>query len=357
MKILHTSDIHLGSPMTAHLDPIRAATRRRELEDCFARTVEYAVAEGVSGFIIAGDLFDSQTVSRRTIEAALATIAGASGITFFYLPGNHEGDILSGYAGNLPDNLRIFGKDWTYFSLGGVTLAGRSSVCEGMLDTLTLGDGRRNIVVLHGELRDRTAAPDVIGVLDARARNIDYLALGHYHSYSAREIERGGYAVYCGAPAGRGFDEVGECGFVMIEVGDKALSHRFVPLSGRAHRIISADISGCESRGDIEKLCIGALSSISRDDLVRLVLTGTHSADLVRDTEGIRRKFAKEFFYFEACDESTLKISAEDYKYDRSLRGEFVRSVMGDTSLDDAERTKILECGLAALSGEATYDW
>ena len=74
---------------------------------------------------------------------------------------------------------------------------------------------------LHGELKDKCSAPETIGIKEATGKNIDYLALGHYHSYSGAVIDERGSAVYSGTPEGRGFDEAGDKGFIMLNVSDK----------------------------------------------------------------------------------------------------------------------------------------
>ena len=59
-------------------------------------------------------------------------------------------------------------------------------------------------MVLHGELRDKSAQGGVIGLTEAANKNIDYMALGHYHTYSEAQIDKRGVAVYSGTPEGRG---------------------------------------------------------------------------------------------------------------------------------------------------------
>lgn len=353
MKILHTSDIHLGSKITAHLDSKRAAKRRRELQDGFARLVRAAQSEGARGFIIAGDLFDEDTVSRRLVETTLATIAAAPEITFFYLPGNHEGLALSECATKLPENLKIFGEDWTVFNLGGVTVMGKSKITKDTLRTAPRTGGR-TIAVLHGELRDGSSTDKYIGASDISCTEIDYLALGHYHGYAARSIGNC-TAVYSGTPEGRGFDEAGERGYVMMDVSESGISHSFIRGDGRMLRIIEADITGDLTQSEIEATVGRALLGTSSDDMVRVVLCGKRDASTVCDTESIERRFDHSYFYFEAKDKTSLALRAEDFSADKSLLGEFVRTVMSDERLTAEARDKILECGLHALRGEALF--
>ena len=52
------------------------------------------------------------------------------------------------------------------------------------------------------------------------------------------------------------------------------------------------------------------------------------------------------------ADETRLKISIDDYLLDESLKGEYVRTVLGDSSLSDEDKAIIARYGLMALAGE-----
>ena len=89
MKILHTSDIHIDSPLTSRLPADKVRQRRRELLSNFARLVDEARANSAKAIIIAGDLFDSEKISRQALDTAAQIIESATDITLFYLHGNH----------------------------------------------------------------------------------------------------------------------------------------------------------------------------------------------------------------------------------------------------------------------------
>ncbi len=356
MKIIHTSDIHIDSPLTTRLPADKVRERRRELLSNFGRLVLQARAEGAEAVIIAGDLFDGKKVLKKALDTALDIIEGASDITFLYLNGNHEEDAVSSSGKKLPENLKIFGKEWTYFSLDGVTVAGRSEICEGMFDSLSLPSGTKNIVVLHGELRDVTSSPDVIGIKDAAGRGIDYMALGHYHSYSRAAIDERGVAVYSGTPEGRGFDEAGDKGFVILNINEKNVESGFKSFAKRRLNIVPVDIGGTIRFSDINQRTRRAVASIPDGDLVRVELCGKYSPDLWKDTEALHREFGEKFYYFEVKDSSKIAINPEDYKYDKSLKGEFIRAVSADDTLDEETKDKIIQCGINALMGEDLFD-
>ena len=352
MKIIHTSDIHVDSPLTAHLPADKVRERRAELFAVLSSTVDEAKRLGVRIIIIAGDLFDSDKITKTARRRTLALISASKEISFFYLPGNHEeGALLSGEE-DLPQNLFVFGEEWTYFSSGDTVIAGRRSTSPDMFDLLSLPTDTTNVVVLHGELRDRSDFDGVIGRRDAAGRGIDYLALGHYHTYSSERIDGRCTAVYPGTPEGRGFDETGKKGFVLIEKSSGTLTHRFVPRAKRILHEIRADISELSDLYAIEKRAETALADVRREDLVRLTLVGARKVGFNPDTAALAARFSDRYYFFEVKDETRLLIKASDYEHDLSLKGEFIRMVMRDDTMSDKKKEDVISCGLAALFGE-----
>jgi len=355
MKLIHISDVHLASPLTAHLPPEKVRERRRELTDTFRRTVDEGHRLGARGVIIAGDLFDSERVSRRMLDGVIDVIERHPDTTFFYLPGNHEKQALVDGRAVLPKNLLIFGDGWTYFEAGGLTVAGRSDCSPDMFEELRLNPSDKNIVVLHGELRERATAAGVIGKREARGKYIDYLALGHYHGYSYEILDSRCTAVYSGTPEGRGFDETGDKGFVLIDTDTAHLDHRFIPFAKRRLHIAYADITTAQRPSDVSAAVGRAVANIPECDIVRVELCGRCSPALTKDADIVGYDFRDRFYHFELRDRSELAIDPRDYENDKSLKGEFIRRVYGDPTLDDTMKSAIVACGLAALRGESCY--
>ena len=110
-KILHTGDIHLGIKLTGlgkAGDKVRAA-----LKNSFCRMVDICLESKVDAFIIAGDLFESNKVSKPLLDFALREIARLGNIPAIVIPGTHdcldENSIyLSLKDQECPDNLFFF---------------------------------------------------------------------------------------------------------------------------------------------------------------------------------------------------------------------------------------------------------
>ncbi len=351
MKILHTSDIHLESAMTKFSGE-RARERKSELYETFDKMVREAASIGVHIFIIAGDLFDTARITKRATDKVANIIEGHPEIDFLYLPGNHERDGFIAKLVHIPENLKVFSEDWTYYRYDGVCIAGRTKCGAGMFDSLTLNSADKNIVVLHGALVDGAARDEEISIREASGRGIDYIALGHYHSYSETVIDKRCVAVYSGTLEGRGFDEAGDTGFVLVNAQGAGVAHKFCQFSKRSIDIIPVDVSSVTRLIDIDNLIDSAIMEIPPKDIVRLVFTGERSPEVNLDVREILKRYEDRFFYFEAKDETRTKIDPAKYMYDKSFAGEFIRLVYSRENLTGEEKERILRMGLAALNDE-----
>lgn len=353
MKLIHCSDIHLDSPMESNLTATQAKERNSEICRSFARMTDYAKEQGVSAILICGDLFDTSRVSAATELFILDTMAAAPNVTFLYLKGNHDeaGLGCSGHA--LPENLVTFGEEWTYYTIGDVTVAGielTDANCHSLYDTLRLREDRKNIVMLHGQ----TAAhmgEELVSLPHLRGKHIDYLALGHIHSYDAQPLDDRGTWCYCGCLEGRGYDECGDKGFVLLETHDHGISHRFVPFAKRTLHDLTADITGLTTAPALLNALKAAAKDIPSTDLVKFTLTGTYPPDTHKDLSFLRGMLSDSFYSIKIKDCSRLKLEAAAYENDISLKGEFIRMVLA-ADLSDAHKDRIICAGLEALRGE-----
>lgn len=350
MKILHTSDLHLNSKMNSKLGREKAAERKRELLLNFKRMTDSARSLGCRAFIIAGDLFDTEKISVSVKKSVIDIISSSPDIAFFYLPGNHEKDAITEEL--LPKNLYVFELEWTYFLLDGVCFAGKRETEKYMFEKLRKPEGAKKLIaVLHGELTDKSDAFGKIGLKELKNTDIDYLALGHYHSFSSEEFDKGRFAVYSGTPLGRGFDELGDTGYVIIDTDDNA-NFSFQKSNGRRLLEQEIDITDVFSTHELCDKILHACHSFSQNDLVRATLVGGRAPETKLDLSYAEKRLAERFYYFEIKDSSHLAVSAEDYATDKSLKGEFIRLVLSDESLSEKEKDDIISMGISALMGE-----
>ena len=84
MKVIHTADLHLDSKIE-RIPLEKSKILREEILASFERLCDYASSNGVSVVIIAGDMFDTNKVSNKTILRVLNAINKAEKVDFLYL--------------------------------------------------------------------------------------------------------------------------------------------------------------------------------------------------------------------------------------------------------------------------------
>lgn len=353
VKLIHCSDLHLDSPMESNLPPDQARQRGNEICSTFSRMVAFAREQGVEAILIAGDLFDSERVSRTTASFFLDTVAQADTIDFFYLRGNHDESLRAFSGRTLPENLHTFSEDWRSYPCGPVTITGLEldrQNCLSCYDRLRLPEDTINIVLLHGQ--DAPQPGEGLVCLPAlRGRQIRYLALGHLHSYRKAPLDEAGDLCYCGCLEGRGFDECGEKGFVLLETGPDRIGSTFVPFAARTLFDLPVDISGLTTVTEILHAMEQAADGIDSRHLVKFTLCGSYTPETQKDLGFLRQMLGHRFFFSKIKDQSRLFIEPGSYEHDISLKGEFVRLVLA-SGLSDTDKDAVICCGIRALSGE-----
>ncbi|MBR2722287.1 MAG: metallophosphoesterase [Clostridia bacterium] len=350
MKLIHIADLHLDSPMEANLGAEQAKERKNEILSTFGRLVKTADDIGVRAILIAGDLFDSTHITKKTERYVLDLIRSYPNLSFFYLAGNHDlGNALLSTE-EKPSNLYTFGKEWTSYELDGVTVTGSESPD---LEALSLNPERVNILLLHGqESKSRGAKKeDIIRFPLLKNKHIDYVALGHLHEYRTASIDKRCTACYSGCLEGRGFDECGPKGYVLLEIDGKRLQHTFFPIARRTLHTVLCDISGITSHLELENKLLSSVATLASDDLVKVILRGESDPGLQKDLRHLTQILGERFYFAKLRDESHMQIDPKDYAHDVSLRGEFVRRVLA-SSLSAEEKERVIACGFAALTGE-----
>ncbi len=348
MKMIHCADVHLGSKMEAKLPKEKADQRRGEVRKTFHRMVEYAKAENVRVILLSGDVFDSDRPLKRDKEFFYDVVKGNPDIDFLYLRGNHDGE--ESYTEERLKNLKTFSEEWTEYSYDNVCVCGieiAKSNALSLYSTLKLDKHKTNVVMLHGQVAS-TSGVDKVHLPSLADKNVDYLALGHVHSYSESRLDDRGRYAYSGCLEGRGFDDLGEKGFVLLEI-DEDVQSRFIPFAQRTIRECTVDVSAAENVYGAY-LEIKKQITIRPNDLYRVHLIG----EILFDNDGLaaemERLLASECYFVSVKDKTIRKIDPQDYIGDLTLRGEFVRGVLARTDWSDERKSNVITLGLKALS-------
>ena len=348
LKMIHCADVHLGSNIEAKLPKEKAEQRRGELRKTFHRMVEYARGEGVRAILLAGDVFDSDRPLKRDKEFFYDVVKGNPEIDFLYLRGNHDGE--ESYVEEGLENLKTFSGEWSAYTYEDVTVSGIEMSKENALSlysTLRLDKAKKNIVLLHGQIAS-TAGVDKINLNKLSEKNVDYLALGHIHSYEEGRLDDRGRYAYSGCLEGRGFDEMGEKGFVLLEIGER-INTRFVPFAERTIEELTVDVGGTENYYGAYQ-AVKKAAQFHKKNLYRINLVGEIEYDNERLAEDVEGLASAECYFVSVKDKTLQKFDALAYDGDVSLRGEFIRTVLENPDWSDERKQKVIALGLKALS-------
>ena len=331
LRVLHSADWHLDSPF-AGFDPEQREFLKREQRKIPGKIAELCRRGNCGLVLLSGDIFDSPACrdSAELVRSALESC----GVPVLIAPGNH--DYLTSGSPWLemrwPENVYIFTVGLQSVALPGLDCkiygAGyRSMDCGPLLENFRAeGAETYQIALLHGDPM-RSGSP-YCPVTSAQVRDsgLTYLALGHIHksgSFRAGNTLCG----WPGAPMGRGYDETGEKGVYILDLGEE-ITCRFVELDTPRFYDMQADTD----REDPEQL----LPPADRGDFRRITLTGSAGPELAR----LREQFAYlknlEFIDNRTSRSDPWERMGEDTlegAYFRLLRNRLVESEAGDREI------------------------
>jgi hypothetical protein len=325
LRLLHTADVHLGARHTDLGE--RAAVLRERQFAAFRTSVELALVEKVDIFLIAGDLFDSNTQPRRSVErvaAELSRLARAS-IRTVIIPGTHDVyDGASIYRSYDLAGMARAASDWVV-----VLTPYLPEIVFPPLDTIIYGrvfDTKRSprsplagldarsdtratwkVGMVHGALAipGRTDSDSVVVTEEEIAKTgLDYLAMGHWHNAIEGRDGNVSYA-YSGAPEPVAVDQDGAGQVLLVTLEDRGGRHVVSVEPKRVGQTrsekLDLDVSGVHSQPDL----IDVVGRHADSNLVFDVqLTGLFPDDLDLDLDEIERALSPSFLRFRIRDMS-----------------------------------------------------
>jgi DNA repair protein SbcD/Mre11 len=351
LKLIHTADLHLDSPLRglarypgAPVDEIRGATRR-----AFENLVRLATSEPADLVVIAGDVYDGDWRDYQTglfFAAQLSRLREAD-IPIFLVSGNHDARSVITRSLRLPDNVHHFsteGAGTAVLEGLGVAVHGHGYAERWVSEDLSAAypprlAGYLNVGLLHTSASTwgphETYAPCTVEGLVARG--YDYWALGHVHERQV--LHQDPWVVFAGCLQGRHALEAGPKGCTLVDVEDgQVASARHVELDVVRWARLALDVAGLASAGEAVDAARAALEAEARAAdgrllAVRVELTGAGAAHEELWADGARW-------------ESEIRAAATDVAPD----GIWVeRVVVRTSSLADLGSLRASEGPLAAL--------
>ena len=356
LKILHSADFHMDSPISALPDG-KAALRRAELRQIPAKLADLAIQEKADAVLLSGDLFDSNSIYSETWEELFENLARIPAPVVIS-PGNHDYYCsASPYAKReLPSNVYVFtGNEISFFDFPDLGLrvygaAFTSSSCRPMLENFHAEreNSRISILCIHGESGSSGARYNPVSEKEIAASGLNYIAFGHVHNASG--LLRAGNTFYSqpGCPEGRGFDETGHKTVNILELDGESCALREECIAAREYSCLRADLTDQDPAAALESL----IPNDSERMICRMILTG--DVEKSPDLPALAARFAGCFFHLEIFDETHLKTDIWEKAGENSLRGVFLLKMKQkyDLALTETEKNQTelaARWGLAAL--------
>lgn len=370
VKVFHCADIHLDSPFSL-FSPREAEKRRTELRAAFTSALMYAREKKADIFIISGDLFDGEYVTRDTRELLVREFAKCGDMKIFISPGNHDPlGVGSPYESTeFPKNVHVFGGERECVRLDelGVDVYGFGFTSKNHLSSPVAGwsirdKSRINILVCHGDMYGTDGATGPITKNEIAASGFDYIALGHIHKPTGLMVENGVYYSYPGCIEGRGFDEQGYKGAMFGTVDKGSVDMQLKRFSKSRYESVSVDISKASEKMEALDIIRSSIRQYTEDTALRLTLTGELKNAFVILPNEIG-KGCEYPYYIEIIDETYIAPVLGELEQSNTLKGIFVRKLLAQMNgVDrDSEEYRVLSLalkyGIAALEDRSVVDY
>lgn len=308
MKILHTSDLHLGRNL-------KEESLYDDQKYMLDEIIDVIKEQKVDVVIIAGDIYDKSIPSVDAVNLFndfLDKLADLKTETII-ISGNHDSNERLAFGSNLFGKLNIHieteytgkMKKYSYNDVDIYTLpfikpfhlknlmkpeeyekiSSANEMMKWVLSQEKIDKSKKNILVMHQfvmnngeklELSDSEIAPSV-GTLDSIDANLlddfDYVALGHIHKpqFVKRETIR-----YSGSPLKYSFSEVNNKNGVVLYDTDKN-SIAIIPLKSKRNMQVL--------KGSFEEV----MKMEPSDDLIKVILTDEN--ELISPMDELRKRF------------------------------------------------------------------
>ena len=236
VRFLHSSDWQLGMTR-AFLSDEAAARFSQARIDVITRLGELAKAKQAAFIVVAGDVFESNQLSRQTVLRTLEALK-ALPVPIFLLPGNHDpldaASIFLTEEFKAADDHIIVIRNFDPIPVPGVpgvevvgapwsTKHPSGDLCAQLVKGMAPSQGVLRVAVGHGQVNTLSpdqSRPEIIDLQTAEGAiadgRIHYLALGDRHSVT--DVGGSGRIWYSGAPVATDFDEVDPNKALLVEL-------------------------------------------------------------------------------------------------------------------------------------------
>ncbi|MGC5802336.1 DNA repair exonuclease [Ralstonia pseudosolanacearum] len=284
MKLLHTADWQIGKRF-GQFDLDEAALLADERFDVVTRIAELACSESVDLVLVAGDVFDAQGVSDRTVLRLFQLVSGFAG-PWVMIPGNHDAGLAESVwtraarLGAIPTNVHVCLRpeplilDAPRVAILPAPLTQRHTYEDltRWFDSVATPEGVPRIGLAHGSVQGILAedidATNPIAPERAALAQLDYLALGDWHG--AKQIDARMW--YSGTPETDRFRNNDSGQVLMVEIVAPGVAPTVTPMPTGRYRWRDVERE-LQLASDVPTF-VQELETFDADDVVRLKVSG-----------------------------------------------------------------------------------
>jgi DNA repair exonuclease SbcCD nuclease subunit len=366
-KFLHTADWQIGR-LFATFDPAHAPLLAEARITAVKRLADLATAEGVDAVLVAGDVFDSQTVSDLTVRRLFNALSAFAG-PWLMIPGNHDAALAESVwtraqrLGAVPANAHLYLTPEVRlfpdlgFAVLPAPLTQRHTYGDltDWFDSAETPAGMLRIGLAHGSVKgilaeDIDSANPIAMDRPERAR-LDYLALGDWHGTKLV----GPKLAYSGTPEPDRFKANDSGQSLLVDITAAGAIPKITPVATAQFRwrSIAAELQ-VESDAD---LLMGQLQALQSNEVVALAITGRISLamrnrllDAIGQAEAAARHLQSDLSGLQLVpsDDDIAELQADGYL------AEVINELRATNTAPNAEGVNVAQEALALLAAELT---
>ena len=338
-KIIHTSDWQIGK-VFRFVDNQTMGLLQEARLGAITRLGELAEQNDVHHILVAGDVYDMEALSTRSLNQPIERMRNFPGVRWHLLPGNHDPHRPNGLwdqltRSGLPDNIHVHTRpepaifEDDSLILLPAPLLHRKTLEDptAYMDNLTLPEGFARIGIAHGTVvgfgSDDENIPNHIAPDRPARAGLSYLALGDWHGQ--RKINDRCW--YSGTPETDAFDVTDGGQTLLVEIGDAGAVPKVTPFDTGEYKWISLS-ERINNREDIDFLS-EKLRSVDENLNRVLVHLKAEGALSLGDREYFQQQITdgvSAALCFLRVDDSRLFPSPTEGDLDRIDRRGFVRA-------------------------------
>ena len=336
MKFLHTADWQMG--MKAESLGNKAAERVRQARlDAAKRVIQVAKKNEAEMILFAGDMFEDNAVDRSLVRK-VGEILKSFGKPVFIIPGNHDplipGSVWEHSVWKESKNLRVIRTaeliERENFILFPCPIQEKHSTKNPMVWINTRQEsGKICIGLAHGNVENIPNVEDYPIPVDAPSRyGLDYVALGHWHSYKTYTDKDGDKRMaYCGAHETTEFGERDSGKVVLVEIAKRGAMPILKPVP-TGNLVWKTWEETIHQQGELESLA-KKLDAVSKpkSTLLRIRLKGILFSEKDQDhLTAIKEKFEAREFLYGSLNADEMTPSPADHEWDKWIESPVFQS-------------------------------